>query len=67
MIHVLYFGGIFPSVVAPAFPVESQSLSRTPSRPLHMLTGGSERTHSVAVPRKGEKKQKNLQGQKAPR
>lgn len=59
MIHVLYFGGIFPSVVAPAFPVESQSLSRTPSRPLHMLTGGSECTHSAAVPRKGEKNKKN--------
>lgn len=37
--------------MGPALPVESQSWSRTPSRPLHMLTGRSERAHSAAVPK----------------
>lgn len=65
--------GKFPSVVSPAPPVEAQLLSRTPSWPLHMLTGGSGTKHSAAVP--GKEKEKiiiiiffyKLQGQKAPR
>lgn len=50
-VRVLYFGGMSPSGAGPAFPVESQSSSRTPGRPLHMLTGRFEHAHSAAVPK----------------
>lgn len=51
MVNVLYFGGIFPFGEGPAPPAESQSWSRTPSRPLHMLTGRSASTRSAVLPK----------------
>lgn len=49
--HVLHFGGMSPSGVGPALPVENKSSSRTTNRPLHMLTGRSECVCSAAMPK----------------
>lgn len=37
--------------MGPALPVENKSSSRTPDRPLHMLTGRSECARSAAMPK----------------